>query len=80
MITLYMLATFVLVCPSRAGHMVELADTVSELFAKMLFFHKIILCEKSVDRIILVLNEHCYLHMYLYWAVTSNNSSTRNSR
>ena len=34
----YIIATFVLVCPSRAGHMVGLAGTVSELFAKMLFF------------------------------------------
>ena len=33
----YILATVVLVCPNRAGHMVGLAGTISELFAKMLF-------------------------------------------
>ena len=38
-----LVATFALVCPSRAVHMVGLAGTVSELFAKMLFFHKTIL-------------------------------------
>ena len=43
----YILTTFVLVCHSRAGHMVGLAGTVSELIAKMLFFHKTILCERS---------------------------------
>ena len=46
----YIPATFMLVCPSRAGHMVGLAGTVSELFVKMLFFHKTILCERSEDR------------------------------
>ena len=46
----YMLATFVLVCPSRASQMVELAEPVSELFAKVLFFHKTILCDRSEDR------------------------------
>ena len=46
----YIKATFVLVCPSRAGHMVGLAGTASELFAKMLFFHKTILWERSEDR------------------------------
>ena len=46
----YIIATFVLVCPSRAGHMVGLAGTVSELFAKMLLFHKTILCDRSEDR------------------------------
>ena len=46
----YIIATFVLVCPSRTGHMVRLAGTVSALFAKMLFFLKTILCERSVDR------------------------------
>ena len=46
----YIIATFVLVCPSRESHMVGLAGTVSELFAKTLFFHKTILCERSVDR------------------------------
>ena len=46
----YIIATFVLVCPSRAGHMVGLAGTVSELFAKILFFHETILPERSVDR------------------------------
>ena len=37
--------------PSRAGRMVGPTGTVSELFAKMLFFHKTILflCEKSDD-------------------------------
>ena len=44
------LATFVLVCPSHAGHMVGLVGTVSDLFAKMLFFHKTILCESTEDR------------------------------
>ena len=44
-----------------ADHMMRLAGTVSELFAKMLFFHKAILCERSEDRKILVLNEHCYI-------------------
>ena len=46
----YIIATFVLACPSRAGHMVRLAGMVSESFAKMLFFHKTILCERSEDR------------------------------
>ena len=46
----YILATFVLVCSSRAGHMVGLAGSVSELLAKMLFFNKTILCERSEDR------------------------------
>ena len=46
----HVLATFVFVCPSRAGHMVGLAGTIAELFAKMLFFRKTILCETSEDR------------------------------
>ena len=37
----YIKVTFVLVCPSCAG---------PKLFAKMLFFDKTILCERSVDR------------------------------
>ena len=45
----YILATLVLVCPNRAGHMVGLAGPFSELFDKMLFFYKTILCERSVD-------------------------------
>ena len=36
----YIIATFVLVCPSHAGNMVGLAGTVAELFAKMLFSTK----------------------------------------
>ena len=46
----YLIVTFVIVCPSRAGHMVGLAGTVSELFAKMLLCHKTIWCEWSEDR------------------------------
>ena len=44
------MATFVLVCPIRSDDMVGPAGTVSELFAKMLFFHNTILCERSDDR------------------------------
>ena len=55
----YIIATFVLICSSRAGHMVGIAGAVSELFAKMLLFYKTMLCERSEDRKSLVLNEHC---------------------
>ena len=76
----YIIATFVLGCPSRAGHMVGLAGTVSELFAKMLFFHKTILCESSEDRKVEGLNEHCYIFISIWLYLTSKNSSTKNSR
>ena len=36
----YILATFVIVRTNRAGHMMGLAGTVSELFAKMLLSTK----------------------------------------
>ena len=57
----YRIATFVLVCSSRVGQVVGPTGTVSELFAKMLFFLKMILCERSEDRKIQALIEHCYM-------------------
>ena len=48
--SIHIIATYVFVCPNRAGHMVGPAGTVSELYAKMLFFLKTMLCERLDDR------------------------------
>ena len=48
------------ICPGMP-HMVGLSGTVSELFAKMLLFHKTIICERSEDRKNEAFNEHCYI-------------------
>ena len=60
----YTIATFVLVCPSRAGHMVGLSRRGFRVIRQNVVFpqnYLRYLCEKSKDRKIYILNEHCYI-------------------